>query len=823
MRRFSLALFLAIIAFPLYSQQILRGKIVDRETGIPLPFVSIIYNERGQGITTDLDGQFEISTPTPINEIRTSYVGYSPEIIKIVPKSYYRPLLIGLKPISYNLDEVIVRPGINPAHRIIEEVYNNRERNNPERLPEFRYNSYNKMYFTAVRDTLRAKTATVNQRSAPANDSLELKVEKVLRRQHILMMESVTERIYMHPGRSHETVLASKVSGMKDPLLAFLATQYQSFSFYPEQLNLGGRYYLNPISRNSNRRYLFILEDTLYTPSADTLFIISFRPLQNRNFAALRGVMSINSNGYAIQNVIADPMEPPSPMFNIKIQQRYELIDSIQWFPVELNTTLYLNMANVQVQDTTNRQAVRMQMVGVGSSYIRDIDLLPNLRARDFSHVEVSFDPLASLRSEDFWLQYRGDSLTKQELRTYHFVDSISQKANLDRIMGMFDALIMGKIPIGIFNLNLNQILDYNRFEGYRLGLGLETNARISPWFTLGGYYAYGFKDKEDKFAGFAKVRVSKRHQFYIEGQYQNDVREPGEVTFEKQFGLLNTDLFRSFMIDRMDYIERFSTRLNFRIFKRFTIGIAGSKTNYNIASGYGFNHPSLLSSSNFATNEMGIELKFAKREAYIETIKGLMPFEFEHPVVWLNLYKGFEHGGSGFDYIRYEAKFTHKVSHKLIGKTSLSICGGLIEGDIPTPLLYFAPGSMDKYPLDATHSFGAMHPFEFVSDRYAYIFLRHNFADLLWKTRSKLFKPQFELVQNFAIGDYSATSKHIFSLNQPQTLIKGYFESGLLINGILSNPFYSIGVGGYYRWGNYSHTRWQDNFAFKLTLATSF
>jgi hypothetical protein len=206
--------------------------------------------------------------------------------------------------------------------------------------------------------------------------------------------------------------------------------------------------------------------------------------------------MSINSNGYAIQNVIAEPVEPPSPMFNIKIQQRYELIDSIQWFPVELNTTLYLNLANAQARDTSTRQTISMKMVGIGSSYIRNVDLMPNLKSRDFSYVEVSFDPLSSLRDENYWLQYRGAPLTSQELRTYHFVDSISRKANLDRIMGMFDVMLMGKIPVGVFNLNLNQILDYNRFEGYRLGFGLETNSRVSKWFTIGGYYGYGFKDK---------------------------------------------------------------------------------------------------------------------------------------------------------------------------------------------------------------------------------------------------------------------------------------------------------------------------------------
>jgi hypothetical protein len=815
---------LLAISFNVSSQHTLKGKIVDRETALPLPFVSIVYNERGQGITSNLDGNFELSTNQPVTALRLSYLGYESQTITINQKSYTRSLLIGLAPTSYSLEEVRVKPGVNPAHRIINEVLNNREKNNPERLPEFRYNSYNKMYFTAHRDTVNgAYNQKPDSVASAQTDSLELKVEKMLRRQHLLMMESVTERIYMHPNRSHETVLASRVSGMKDPLLAFLATQYQSFSFYPELINLGGKFHLNPISKNSTSRYLFILEDTILTPTSDTLFVISFRPLRSKNFAALRGVLNINSNGYAIQNVIAEPVEAPSPVFNIKIQQRYELVDSLQWFPVELNTQLFLNMANVQVQDSVSRHTVKYQIVGMGNSYIKSINLIPNLRARDFSHVEVSFDPLTSNRDEAFWLKFRNDSLTRQELRTYHFVDSISKHTNMDRMMGMIDAIITGRIPFGIFNLDLNQLIGYNRFEGYRLGLGLETNRRASKWFTLGGYYAYGFKDKEDKFGGFTRFTLSNLHQITVEGRYENDVREPGEVTFERQFGLINTDLFRGFMVDRMDYIERFSARFGFRIFKRITIGLVGSTTNFNVASGYGFSHPDLTSPYTFSSNELGVELKFAKREAYIETAKGLMPFGFEHPVIWVNFHRGFEYNGSGFNYSKYNVRLSHQVNHKIIGKTSITLSGGQVWGDIPTPLLYFTPGSMDKYPLDATHSFGTMLPFEFVSDRYAYVFLRHNFGDMFWKTKSKLFKPKFQVVQNFAIGDYQQSLNHIFGDYQPKTLSRGFFESGLLVNGILSNPFYSIGIGTYYRWGYYSNQSWQSNLAFKLTLSTAF
>jgi hypothetical protein len=84
-KRVSLFLLLNLVVIPLFSQNIIKGKIVDRETGQPLPFVNIIYNDKGQGVTSDLDGAFEIRTTERLNELRTSYVGYLPEIVEVNP------------------------------------------------------------------------------------------------------------------------------------------------------------------------------------------------------------------------------------------------------------------------------------------------------------------------------------------------------------------------------------------------------------------------------------------------------------------------------------------------------------------------------------------------------------------------------------------------------------------------------------------------------------------------------------------------------------------------------------------------------------------
>ena len=821
MKRFILnAFFLGCLLPSLFAQQTLRGKIVDAENGQPLPFVNIVYNEMGQGVSTNLDGNFEIVTQHSIETLKTSYIGYQPKTISITEKDFTQSILIGLKPAIYNLKEVVIRPGINPAHRIIKKAYANREQNNPERLPQFSYNSYNKMYFTANRDTVKTIIDTTN--TALANDLLEQKVENLLQKQHLFMLESVTERIFMHPNRNLETVLASKVSGMKDPLLAFLATQYQSFSFYPELLNVGGSFYLNPISKNSTRRYLFILEDTLYTPSSDTLFVISFKPLDNKNFSSLHGVLSINSNGYAIQNVIAEPVVPAMSAFSIKIQQRYSFIDSIQWFPVELNTTLYLNQANITANDST-KQEIHYALVGYGSNYLKNINLTPKLRSRDFSHVELAFSPDAANKNETFWMQYRNDSLTKQELRTYEFIDSISRQVNLDRLVSILDVMLMGKIPLGPLSMSINSLMNYNRVEGYRLGLGLETNQRVSKWFTVGGYYAYGFKDKKPKFGGFTRVNLIDLHQVFIEGSYQNDVREPGEVAFEQKQSLINDELFRSFVVDRLDYIQKYSAKFGFRIFKRFNIGVVANRSSFNVASDYAYNHPQLGSPYEYTTNEVGLKLKFSKREAFMQTLKGLRPLEIEYPMVWVNLFKGFEYGTTGFNYTRVEAKITHQINYRVIGKTTVTLTGGRIVGESPTSLLYFAPGNMGTYSIDTDNAFGTAGPFEFVSDKYAYLFIRHSFDNLLNKTHSNFFKPQLEVAQNVGIGNYTPNSWHSFNSAQPKTLSKGFFESGVIINGILSTQFSSIGVGTYYRWGNYAHTDWYNNFSVKITLTSNF
>ncbi len=451
---------------PLHAQegQVVSGRIFDQETGEPLAFVNIVINDSHEGSATDIDGKFRIRANNSVDFIKLTYIGYEPQIVHLYGK--YSGHKIFMKKIPYELREVVILPGINPAHRIIENVVANRNINNPEKMRSFSYTSYEKVIFTLDLDSLRMIDTMMLDTNA-------LEIRRFFDRQDIFIAESVTERKFLFPERNRENVIATRVSGMKDPMFVFLVSQIQSTSFYKELINIGRSEYINPISRGSTSKYTFILEDTAYSESMDTIFIISFQPKPKSNFDGLKGMLSINTHNWAIQNVIAEPEREEGP-FSIRIQQLYELIDGEQWFPVQLNTDMKIKALGAAVNDQ------KYSFVGIGKSYIRKIELNPELVKRDFNNIAVDVDPNAHDRSEKYWAQYRSDSLSERDLKTYAFMDSIGREADFDRLAKTFETIMTGKIPFKFIDFDMDKFIRYNGYEGLYLGLGIHTNDRLS-------------------------------------------------------------------------------------------------------------------------------------------------------------------------------------------------------------------------------------------------------------------------------------------------------------------------------------------------------
>jgi hypothetical protein len=798
------------------------GRVIDSESRVALPFVNIVVNNSNRGGTTDIDGRFALNTTEEIRFLQLSYVGYENQIYPV--QDGKDDHLILLKKMEYELPEYVVYPTENPAHRIIRNAIQNKDLNDPEKLDAFSYTAYDKMIFTLELDSL------------PMVDSLEMDstedFRNFLENHHLFMMESVAERNFKAPDKNKEDVIATKVSGFKDPIFVFLISQWQSTDFYDDQIKISGKNYVNPISRGSIGKYFFLLQDTLFYGEKDTVFILSYRPRINTNFDGLTGTISINTRKWAVQNVIAEPYKSNSTLI-FRIEQLYELIDGEHWFPVQVNNQAILQQVNVTdttiavgvtigeaENDTLQESKIMRIPFGIGKRYIKNINLNPELRARDFGNTEVEVDPNANFRSEDFWKNYRTDSLTQKELNTYRYIDSLGQAENFDRAAKTFESLMTGKIPWGYIDLDIHRFLRYNSFEGFAPGIGLHTNQRLSEVFTLGGFVRYGFKDQELKYGGDLGLTLWNQADMGITIAYTKDVMETSGVTFwDEQPYLINTEHFRDFLVRRMDKIEEYNAGFNFRTLTFLNVHLGLTKTLKEITNDYQYSIPGeslKVYLDRFHFTELTIGLRYAYGEKFIKNMRKKISLGTDWPIFWFQYVRGIEGFLDGeYAYNRYDFKVEKSFYTNYIGKTSFRIDAGYVDADIPYTNLYNGNGAYRTFTIYAPNSFATMRMNEFLSNKYVALYMTHDFEKLLGDIG--FFRPEFAIAANIGFGwlDFPESHHNV----DFKTMEKGYYESGLLINNLLNLKIYSVGIGGFYRYGPYTFNNGWDNMAWKLTF----
>lgn len=798
------------LSIKFFGQYRIEGQVIDEKTKEPLAFVSIVIKGTQKGGSSSIEGKFKLSSDQPIREIVLSYVGYEP-LTYVINGS--QQVLIKLKRQAVELSEVKILPGENPAHRIIKLASKNRDKNNPDKIHSYICNTYNKTHYELV--------PNITDPDSIKKDSSLARVVKFSTKSNILMMESVTERKYLSPNNLNETVLANKVSGFKNPSFTTLATDLQPFNFYGDYFNMLGKDYLNPITSGSTTKYFFQIEDTLYQNN-DSIYIISFRPLKGKNFEGLKGVLYINTNKYAIQNVIAEPYD--KTLMHLKIQQQYQYVDGKQWFPEQLNYELHFE----------NYPSKKLGMRLIGKSFITNVQLDTSLRNRDFSYTTVTTDTYANSKDSVYWLTHRLDTLSLKEKSTYQFIDSIGKKAKLDQKLKMVEALTTGKLPISFVSLDLNKIILVNNYETFRAGLGLHTNNKLSRWFTIGGYAGYGYTDKEIKYGFDGKVFFKKNSKdYFLKYAYSHDLAEAAKPFYFQT----RNNYYRNTLVSRMDFVTQHAATFNFRCFKHLTSDI--NYTQSEIKPTYPYNYLSsvtdytvptssdTIASANFNLKnvEVGIKGRFAYKERLVQSLGQVISGGSKYPIIYFSYGKGLKIKDLGaYDYNKYTLGIEKTFLIRNVGKTHVLLESGMIDQKVPYPLLFNGSGSIFKNRIYIENAFQTMGFNEFVSDSYANLFLSHNFGSLLFKTEK--IKPEIILHTNIGYGSLSNINQHQFL--PFKTMEKGFFESGLMINNIVKFKYMNLvyigfGGGAFIRYGDYANPSLKDNIAFKVSMSLTF
>lgn len=778
-----------LISNLVFSQYKLAGKIRDSKTGEPLAFVNIIINT-GKVTSSTINGDFSIVSNTKITTIECKYVGYKNKKVAVSSSSYLNLLLESQ---DLHLQEFKVVAGENPAHRIIRNAVANKKVNNPENLSSFRYKSYNKT-------RLAMDSATHLGDSVAEDSKLKEKTPPVF------LIESIAKKTFIFPDINEEIVIANRVSGLKMPSFSSVVTQFQPFAFYENVITILDKNYLNPISKGSTKKYLFRIEDTLLN-EADTTFILSYQPREGKNFDGLKGIIYINTNGYAIQNVIAEPFEVG--FITMKIQQKYTFVNGTNWFPEQLNYQLIIK----------NYPAIGLGTQINGEAYLDSVELEPELRRRDVSAVSFRIKNGANEKDSSYWELERKSPLTEKEKRSFYFLDSLGEELSFDDKFRFFEKLMEGKIPIKFMDIDLAKSLVSNNYEGFRLGLGLSTNDKLAKWFSLGGFFGYGLKDKEWKYGGDLTLFLNKEHEVELLASHKNTIEETAQSGLNKyRVSSFQANTYIGFQKDR---VKSNSVALSFRALRYAKFNV--SVTNSLFSPRYAYQYKSDDLSSAFLNNtEVEVFLQYAFKEKLAENFNQRISLGTTYPVLSVAYARGMKGVlGSEWEYNKLEARVDASHFFKNMGQSHIRLQGGWIDRALPYNMQFTGFGiKTGDLSVFIRNSFQTVTPYEFAMDKYAVLHFSHNFGSLLFKTEK--FKPHLVLHQHVGFGSLSNATDH--GLVSVQTMEKGFFESGLQIDNILrinylNVAYLGLGAGVNYRYGAYHLPELKDNLAYTISL----
>lgn len=729
-KNFFLLIFLVVnLQFVLAQETIVSGKVTDAENGDAIPFANVVFRNTTIGGTTDFDGYFKIRTTTslPVDSVEVSYVGYEKRVKKIV-RGGSQSINFQLTPQFINLDEVVVRPGENPAWPILRKVIDLKDAHNKNKLNAYEYEAYTKVEIDIdqISDKLRKRkmmksvTTLLDSVSNVAGED----GKPVL---PIFISETISQFYFRdNPKLRKEQIIKTKVRGVgvnnNTSISQLLGSTFQEYNFYNNYLNIVDKNFTSPISIAWRIIYDYDLVDSLMVGD-DYCYRIDFFP-KNAQDLAFIGTMWITKEEYALKQI--DAAITPNANLNyvekIKIQQELTKTSSGAWLPSK--SRILLNISEM------SEEAAGM----LAKFYLSTKNIVVN-EPKDpkFYSQSLVLEEDAMIHNEDYWDQKRHDSLTVSEKNVYAMIDTLNNLPQIRTYVDIVESIVLGYYRWG--NLDWGPYLftyANNNIEGNRIRIGLSTNKGFSSKWILSGYAAYGTLDQEWKYGAGVDYIISRSPWTMAGIQHNHDIDLVGlqSAALQNNYIFYTFSRFGTLTKPYMSTVS--SAYFKTEIIKGVTQKISFSHQQFDPL--YNFNYYETNSEGvkevrgDFATSEITLETRLARDEIFIQTD---LDRESMGTVKWPIFTFGYTLGikgigGSDFNYHKAYFNVTQLLRWGIIGSTRYNFESAYIFNTLPYPLLKTHIGNESLFYTSA--AFSQMNYFEFVSDAYASLKVTHYF-----------------------------------------------------------------------------------------------
>lgn len=789
---------------------VLDGFLVDQ----PLENVVVLDTQNFELGQTNANGIFTV--PDGIEQVILVFEGYKDRKLFL----YGKDITVELHPHSVELQETLISSDDSEARALIREIIKNKDKNSLENLKSYEFKTYTKFLATASPDSMPYILFPKNERDSAYND-----MRKLLDKSHLMLGERAIDHKFSDQYGKKDIVRTTRISGITTPLYEFVAMQPISTNFYDEKLRLFTREYINPVSERGLKEYRYRILDKVEQHDKTTIDI-SFFPKKRKNVERqIKGRVSIDNatkaiTGFHIENLSDERVAEldmnwiPFKGYWIPDRQRFRMDAGHMSYPAVRDSIL--PDGTLQQDSIKKKEKVWLHVSTTFQKFESPVEFDKN----EFKGYESEIDFKGMDNPDEILKNYREEALTAREENTYEKIDSIGKKYKMDRNIRLLRLMSTGgNYEIGKYNIDVTKLVRYNKYEGFRLGFGGSTNYKFSDEFSLNGYIAYGFKDKKPKF-GFGVDRfVNKPWSGRIFMNLTNDVEVSGRNLN------VHENNFQKFINGFLNYSNVFYYRYRQiqggyeqDLFQNMTFRISGIYNERKALFDYRFKD--FRSDENFLSFDTQLALRWAPKEKFVRTPYGKVTIQGGYPVFYLTATQGWNVFNS--DGTPTKLELTYKDYFRtFLGRTHLQINSGLVIGESPIFNLFEGHGNgasgdkiLQRFDLAGTNSFETMLPGEFYSDQFAML----EVSQLIFGF--KLFKQNIfpEFIYRGLIGKMKNPEHHQFiEFGVPS---KYYQEAGLEFNQLMLGI---VGIGAYYRLGNYAHGSIDKDLFLKATLSFSF
>lgn len=724
---------LTLLCLVLFSSSLIAqttkvsGKIVDAITREPLPFVNIIFTGTTIGAASDIEGNYTLSTSTKVDSISVSYVGYN-KITRVIKRGQEQILNIGLTQ-GVDLITVEVRPGENPAHRILRKIIANKDKNDREKLDAYEYEVYNKVEFDLNNLSEDFKNKKLLEPFSFIFDNIDSSNAKEKPYLPVFMTEALSDYYYRRsPKARNEVIKASKVTGLENSSVSqFMGDMYQNVNIYDNTILVFGKNFNSPISDNALLFYKFYLIDSMVI-DGHKCYQLQFKPKRKQELAFVGNLWAADTS-FAIKQIEMSIADDANINFinSTAVVQTYTLIDSA-WMMQKERLVIDFNPFPVERKEKN--------MMGVYGRKTADYSNFKINQPREdkfYSATEnLKVNEDAFKKSEEFWNEHRHDTLSKNEKQIYKMVDTLQSLPVYKTWIDVIQIFVTGYKVKGNFEYGpYYNMFSTNEIEGNRFRFGGRTSNQFSKWYELSGYVAYGTRDEKFKYSLGIRSFISKKPRAMVGMYYKND----NEILGQSQNGFTTDNILASvFRITPLRnltnvkqvhaYVERewftgFNTKLSF--YNRTMMPLA------NFHYEYQKNATETAFKESITTSEIRLLARLAYNEKYVEGEFTRVSLGTHYPIVQAQYTMGIKNlFHSDYNYHKFTINVDDRIRINPIGYFDYILSYGKTWNPIPYPLLELHGGN-ETYIFDL-YAFNSMNYYEFVSDEYASATISHHF-----------------------------------------------------------------------------------------------